>query len=78
MKIKYYADTDTMRIRLKSGTTEDTVDIAPGVVIDVDAEGHVLGIEIYEAASQKVDLADLHVDGLAVSLSLQKQSEAAG
>ena len=65
MKIKYYPDTDTMLINLRPGLAAEVLpDAAPGVAVDVDADGNWLRIEIYEAASKKVNLTSLQVDGL--------------
>ena len=58
MQIRYYAETDTLYIALREAPSVDSEEIRPGFVLDFDAEGTVVGIEI-EDASATVDLTRL-------------------
>jgi uncharacterized protein YuzE len=70
MKITYYPDTDTLYLDFAGKPGVDALEMAAGVVLDVDAEGDAVGIEI-EHASARVDLARLDTESLpASSLSL--------
>ena len=51
MKIEYYPDTDTLYMSLREGPGADAMEIASGVVIDVDAQGRLVGIEFDPATS---------------------------
>jgi uncharacterized protein YuzE len=58
MKLNYYKDTDSLYIDLSSGTSSDSREVSPGVVLDYDAEGNLVGIDI-DNASTKLDLREL-------------------
>lgn len=58
MKIRYYPDTDSLYIDLSSKTSVDSREVSPGVVLDYDAEGGLVGIDIDEA-STKLELHEL-------------------
>ena len=46
MKIEYDPKADAMYIRLAAGVVADSDEVRPGVVLDFDASGKVLGIEM--------------------------------
>ena len=54
MKIEYDPSADAMYIRLLAGQVVDSDEARPGVVLDFDAEGRVLGIEML-GVSQRTD-----------------------
>lgn len=58
MKLKYYPDTDSLYIDLSSKASEDSLEISAGVVLDYDADGAIVGIDI-DNASSKVDLKEI-------------------
>ena len=58
MKLHYYPETDSLYIELNARPSTDSREIAEGLVIDFDAEGNVVGIDINHA-SQKLDLSSL-------------------
>ena len=63
MKFSYYPDTDHLYIELSPKPGADADEVAPGVVVDYDAEGQIVGIDV-EDASKRVDLTRLEADGL--------------
>ena len=63
MRIAYHPDTDSLYIDLSSRPSVESREVAPGVVIDYDAQGDVVGIDI-DHASKKVDLAELTLSRL--------------
>jgi uncharacterized protein YuzE len=69
MKFIYDADTDALYINLKEGRVEESEEVAPGFVLDLDAKGNVLGIDIDAEASEKVNLSLLETDGLLIGLT---------
>lgn len=70
MKFHYYSDTDSLYIDLSAKTSVDSQEVAPGVVLDFDADGHLVGIDI-DHASQFVDLYSLETESLPIkNLSL--------
>ena len=50
MKIEYDPKADAMYIRLKAGTVAESDEVRPGVVLDFDTEGRVLGIEMLDVS----------------------------
>jgi uncharacterized protein YuzE len=58
MKIEYSKSVDALYIRLREAEICDSVDIEEGVTIDLDGEGHIVGIEILDA-TEKMDISDL-------------------
>jgi len=63
MKLQYYPETDSLYIDLNSRPSADSREIADGLVIDLDAEGNIVGIDI-DHASQKLDLKTLETVSL--------------
>jgi uncharacterized protein YuzE len=63
MKLHYYAETDSLYIDLNSRPSADSREIADGLVIDFDAQGNIVGIDI-DRASQKLDLKTLEIVSL--------------
>ena len=58
MRINYYPDTDSLYIDLSSKTSVDSREVSDGVVLDYDADGNVVGIDI-DQASLKLDIKEL-------------------
>ena len=55
MKVNYYPETDSLYIDLSEQPSVENREISEGVVLDYDASGHLVGIDI-DNASSKVDL----------------------
>lgn len=66
MKVHYYAETDSLYIDLSERISVDSQEIAPGVVIDFDEEGKLVGIDI-DQASTIVNLTRLEAEALPVA-----------
>jgi uncharacterized protein YuzE len=47
--ITYDPDADAAYVTLSSATVRDSAEVAPGVVLDYDDEGRVVGIELLGA-----------------------------
>jgi uncharacterized protein YuzE len=58
MKISYYPDTDSLYIDLSEQPSAESREISEGVVLDYDAQGRLVGIDI-DNASKKVELNKL-------------------
>lgn len=50
MRVEYDPQADAMYIRLRAGEVADSDEIREGVVIDYDAAGQILGIEVLSAS----------------------------
>ena len=55
MKVNYYPDTDSLYIDLSEQPSVESREISEGVVLDYDASGNLVGIDI-DNASTKVEL----------------------
>jgi len=65
MKFHYYAETDSLYIDLSEKTSIDSQEVAPGIVLDFDSEGHLVGIDI-DHASQLISLSNLETNALPI------------
>jgi uncharacterized protein YuzE len=63
MKISYYPDTDSLYIDLSEQPSAESREISEGIVLDYDAEGRLVGIDI-DNASKKVELKKLTLNKL--------------
>lgn len=48
--INYDSDTDVLYIVAKKGMEESTIEISPGINVELDEKGEVIGIEILHAS----------------------------
>jgi uncharacterized protein YuzE len=63
MKLNYHADTDSLYIEFSERPSVDSREISEGVVVDYDAEGRVVGIDI-DNAGNKLDLGRVLISKL--------------
>jgi len=55
VKLNYHADTDSLYIELCDRPSVDSREISEGVVLDYDAEGRLVGIDV-DNAGNKIEL----------------------
>ena len=58
MKLNYYPETDSLYIDLSEQPSVESQEIAEGVILDYDAKGNIVGIDI-DNASVKIELNQL-------------------
>jgi uncharacterized protein YuzE len=63
MKLNYYSETDSLYIDLSEQPSVESREISQGIVLDYDAAGNLVGIDI-DNASQKVELKKLTINKL--------------
>ncbi len=63
MKLNYDAETDSLYIHLSNTPSVDSDEVADGVVLDFDADGLLVGIDV-QHASLKTDIKSLSVSHL--------------
>ena len=66
MKFHYYPETDSLYIDLSEKVSVDSQEVAPGVVLDFDAGGNLVGIDI-DHASKTVNLSRLEAESLPIT-----------
>ena len=66
MKISYYPDTDSLYIDLSEQSSAESREISEGIVLDYDAQGRLVGIDI-DNASKKGELKKLTLNKLPAS-----------
>jgi uncharacterized protein YuzE len=67
MKLNYFAATDSLYIDLSEKPSVRSQEISAGVVLDYDAHGDLVGIDI-DNASTKVEMSQLVLDKLPASV----------
>ena len=65
MIFQYYPDMDMLYIGLADGTSVESEEVAPGIVLDFDEQNRMIGVEI-EDASKLIDLSRLELRALPV------------
>ncbi|MCX7045984.1 MAG: DUF2283 domain-containing protein [Candidatus Sumerlaeota bacterium] len=63
MKMYYYADTDSLYMELSSRVSAESEEVSPGVILDFDAAGVLVGLDM-DNASRKLDLQELRLHRL--------------
>jgi uncharacterized protein YuzE len=63
MKLNYYSETDSLYIDLSEQPSVESREVSEGIVLDYDAAGNLVGIDI-DNASRKVDLQKLTLNKL--------------
>jgi len=46
MKFEYDPEADAAYLQIAEGKVHETIEITDGIIVDIDAEGHPLGIEV--------------------------------
>jgi len=69
MRIAYYPDTDSMYLDLSSRKSSESTEVTPGVVLDYDEDGNLVGIDI-DNASKIMDLKELVLSKLLVNTQI--------
>jgi uncharacterized protein YuzE len=63
MKLHYYPETDSLYIELSGTPGSQAREIVEGLVVDLDADGNVVGLDI-DHASRKLDLSKIETIAL--------------
>lgn len=66
MRIEYDPEADALYIHLRDVAVGDSVDIEEGVTVDLDPQGHIVGIEILDASFRfsKEELGKVSIENL--------------
>jgi len=50
--VAYDPEADAAYIRFSSGKVEESEEVSPGIVLDYDQDGHIVGMEVLHARRQ--------------------------
>lgn len=66
MKIEYDPEADALYIQIRQAQPSDNIDIEEGVTVDLDENGHIVGLEILDASKRlsPSDLASISIEKL--------------
>jgi uncharacterized protein YuzE len=59
MKVVYDPDKDILQIAFITTVIEETTQIAPGLILDYDEDGNVIGLELRNASTKVDNLYEL-------------------
>lgn len=77
MKVTYDTDTDILRIRLSSKRIDESNELMPGVVVDVDSKGNAVGFEILDASKRIENPKAIELDVIAAAVKPKKKPKRA-
>ena len=71
MKITYDPEADALYIELRDARPADSMDVEEGVTVDLDGEGHIIGLEVLDASKRMTpeQLANIHYENLLLTAS---------
>jgi uncharacterized protein YuzE len=61
--MKYYKETDSLYIDLSEKSSSESLEVAPGVVVDFDESNNIVGIDI-DRASKVLNLSELEISSI--------------
>lgn len=72
MKIEYSKSADALYVNFKEATVAKSREIEDGVVLDLDSNNHLVGVEILDASHRlsPSDLANVNIENLPVGVEL--------
>lgn len=62
MKVKYDPETDTLTIELKAGKVAESDESKPGIILDFNDKGDLLGLEILDASTRVDQTQSVQLD----------------
>ena len=63
IRISYNKTADALYIRLKDDKVVDSDEVAPGVIVDFNDKGEIVGIEVLEFSRRDIDMKKLVIEG---------------
>ena len=62
MNFNYDKQSDSLYVAFSSNVSADSEEVAPGIVVDYDMHGHIVGLDI-EDASKHTNFSNVKFDG---------------
>ncbi len=66
MKFHYYPETDSLYIDLVDRPSVESEEVRPGIVLDFDSDGNLVGIDI-DNASKVANLSKFEIEALPIA-----------
>ena len=63
IRVSYDRVADALYIRLRDDKVVDSDEVAPGVIVDFNGKGEIVGIEVLEFSRRDIDLKKLVIEG---------------
>ncbi len=63
IRLKYDRLSDALYIWIREGKVVDSEEVTPGVIVDYDENGEIIGIEILRFSKKRIDLRKLVTEG---------------
>ena len=63
IRLHYYSKTDSLYVKLSDRTSTESEEVAAGIVVDFDSDGHIVGLDI-DHASKLLDLSTLETESI--------------
>jgi len=61
--VKYDKISDALYIRFKDDKVVESDEIAPGIIVDYNEKGEVVGVEVLEFSRRRINLTRLVLEG---------------
>ncbi len=62
MKVKYDREVDILYIKLTDASIEESDEDRPGIILDYDANGDIVGIEVLNASKKMAQLTTVELE----------------
>jgi len=62
-RVKYDKSVDALYIRLRDGRIVESDEVAPGIIVDLNENNEIIGIEVLWVSRRKLDLLKLLIEG---------------
>ena len=71
MKIEYSKEADALYVHFREIMVAKSREVEEGVIIDLDKDGHIIGVEILDASKrlQPSELVNIIIENLPVEIS---------
>ncbi|MCE4606781.1 MAG: DUF2283 domain-containing protein [Desulfurococcales archaeon] len=63
IRVKYDSVADALYIKLRNDKIVDSDEIAPGLIVDFNEKGEIVGIEVLGFSRKDIDLKKLVIEG---------------
>ncbi len=66
LHITYDPTADTLYVRTKDDEVDDSIEVGEEIIVDYNAKGEIIGLEILNFSKRKISLNDIVVKGIEV------------